>query len=85
MDDTELAKLRRKGAFSEKDLALLSGNYNIPKGRNRLIGDFKKDRDIGSKSKVGSTFSSRKGRFTIKDVSDRQFYNIKKELQEIID
>lgn len=79
MGDEDTFKLRRKGALSEKDLALLGGEYKIIKGRTRLIGDFKKD--TVTKANADATFIRGKGRFTVKEVLDNQFYNMKKELQ----
>lgn len=78
MGDEETFKLRRQGALSENDLALLGGDYKVEKGRNRLIGDFKKDGDIGSKAKIDSIFSKRKGRFTVRELSYKEFFDMKK-------
>lgn len=84
-EEKERFKLRKEGILSEKDMALLSGNYKIEKTGNRIISDFKPDRGKSSKAKVESTFSEKKGRFTIKDVTGKQFHEMRRDLEKIRD
>lgn len=61
-----MVKLRKKGILTDHDIMLLSGDFEIEKGK---------------KSVMESVFSRKRGRFGIKDLSDREFYEMVSDLE----
>lgn len=57
-----LVKLRKEGFLSEKDLALLYGEYEITKEQ---------------KTEIKTSFSKRKSRFSVKEATKKEFHEIK--------
>lgn len=68
MDKKMLAKLRKEGLLSEKELALLHGEYEITKL---------------SKTEMKTQFSKRKSRFSVKEASKKEFKEIESLLDRI--